>query len=143
MRIKLYMTLNRIFIDTSFFKAISDKNDGFHTASIKILKKIKSHKYEFITTNYVLDETYTLIRTRCGYNDVIEFHNGLFANMVSLQVVRVESDDEIKGWEFFLKKWSKLSFTDCTSFAVMKRLELVDVATFDHHFAQAGFKPLK
>lgn len=134
------MTSKRIFVDTSFFKAISDKKDDFHDFSIKTLKRIKSEGYELVTTNYILDETYTLVRTRCGYEDVIDFHDGLFSGMLFLQIVRVGVDDEIKAWKFFLEKWSKLSFTDCTSFAVMKRLGLTEVATFDSHFSRAGFK---
>ncbi|MFA7234316.1 MAG: hypothetical protein WC076_09405 [Terrimicrobiaceae bacterium] len=34
------------------------------------------------------------------------------------------------------------SFTDCTSFAVMRRLGLVEAATSDSHFQAAGFRPL-
>jgi predicted nucleic acid-binding protein len=32
-----------------------------------------------------------------------------------------------------------LSFTDCTSFVVMRELKLREALTTDHHFAQAGF----
>lgn len=143
MKTKLSMTRKQAFVDTSFFKAISDKNDDFHSSSVRILKKIKLAGFELVTSNYILDETYTLIRTRCGYEDSVDFHDGLFSGMLSLRIVRVEAYDEVKAWEFFLNKWSKLSFTDCASFAVMNRLGLKDVATFDHHFAQAGFKLLK
>ncbi len=34
------------------------------------------------------------------------------------------------------------SYTDATSFAVMERLGLTDVFTFDRHFTQYGFSPL-
>ncbi len=32
-----------------------------------------------------------------------------------------------------------LSFTDCTSFALMKRLKVQTAFTFDGHFQQVGF----
>lgn len=137
------MKTNRIFVDTSFFKAMSDHEDDFHQDSIKILEKLGGLDFEFITTNYILDETYTLIRKRCGYQDAIDFHDGLGRGFLNLTILRVEIDDEILGWKLFQEDWSKLSFTDCTSFAVMKRLELQDVATFDQHFARAGFTIFK
>ena len=32
------------------------------------------------------------------------------------------------------------SFTDCTSFVMMRRLKIVDAFTADHHFEQMGFR---
>jgi predicted nucleic acid-binding protein len=45
------------------------------------------------------------------------------------------------AWEIFArfnvaKEWS---FTDCTSYAVMKQLGITEVFAFDHHFTQMGF----
>ena len=37
------------------------------------------------------------------------------------------------------KEWS---LTDCISFTVMRDRDLADALTADHHFAQAGFRPL-
>ena len=37
------------------------------------------------------------------------------------------------------KDWS---FVDCSSFVLMRRLDLRDALTTDHHFTQAGFRPL-
>ena len=34
----------------------------------------------------------------------------------------------------------EFSFVDCASFVVMRREHLVDAFTFDHHFAQMGFR---
>jgi len=137
------MKSNKIFVDTSYFKALADQKDEFHNNSIDILKKLEDLQYEFITTNYILDETYTLIRTKCNLQDAIDFHDGLGKGLLKLTLLRVEVDDEILAWKLFKEPWSKLSFTDCTSFAVMKRLELQDVATFDNHFAKASFKIFK
>jgi len=43
-------------------------------------------------------------------------------------------------WRFFQKYADqKVSFTDCISFAMMKRLQIKQVFTFDYHFSLAGF----
>ena len=51
----------------------------------------------------------------------------------------IDVADEAQAWKWFLNDWSKLSFTDCVSFAVMKRLDIARAATFDEHFNQARF----
>lgn len=54
------------------------------------------------------------------------------------------------GQETFWQAWKwqskfhdhAFSFTDCTSFAVMRRLGLAEAATSDSNFQTAGFRPL-
>ncbi|MBI3559037.1 PIN domain-containing protein [Candidatus Gottesmanbacteria bacterium] len=92
------------------------------------------------TTNFIIDETLTLLRVRSGLKIAIDFKEDLLKSVHSLKIVRVLVKDEVIAWNWFVKEWSGLSFTDCTSFAVMKRLGLTEVATFDHHFSKAGFK---
>jgi hypothetical protein len=135
------MALSNIFIDTSWFKAIADPNDDFHIKSIHQLENFP-HTTNFITTNFVLDETLTLIRVRTDLASALDFRALLVRSGIILKVVRVLAKDESLAWDWFPKPWSKLSFTDCTSFAVMQRLDLKDVATFDDHFARAGFHML-
>lgn len=137
------MKPNKIFVDTSFFKGLVDQKDDFHDESKKILTKLQDNSYEFISSNYVLDETYTLLRTRCDLDTAIDFHDGLGSGLLKLTLLRIEIDDEIFAWELFKEPWRHLSFTDCTSFALMNRLDLKDVATFDEHFARAGFTIFK
>jgi predicted nucleic acid-binding protein len=43
---------------------------------------------------------------------------------------------------FFQHRDKNLSFTDCTSFAVMRELRLTTVITTDGHFRQVGFDVL-
>ena len=129
-----------IFIDTSFFKAIIDPTDDFHKDSQRIWEKLEKERATLVTSNYVLDESFTLIRIRCGLEVVDKFRKDLAESAQLLKIVRAALADESNAWEWFLKDWSKLSFTDCVSFAVMKRLHLIRVCTFDEHFTRAGFQ---
>ena len=53
------------------------------------------------------------------------------------------STDYVEAWEIFKKYFDKdFSFTDCTSFAVMKIRKISEVFSFDKHFEQYGFKRL-
>lgn len=130
---------NNVFLDTSFFKGFVDERDDFHKVAVEIYRKFGEDKSGLVTSNYVLDETITLIRVKCGVDRVKSFR-GVLARLDPLKVVRVMVDDEKKAWDWFWNDWSKLSFTDCVSFAVMRRLGLKKAATFDDHFTKAGFE---
>lgn len=131
-------TSNIFFIDTSFFKALIDLNDDFNHQARARWRKLSKKKIQFITTNYILDESFTLIRIKCGLNIVQEFKEILAASRM-IKIVRVTINDEAAAWDYFGNDWSSLSFTDCISFTVMKRLKLKQVLSFDRHFQRAGF----
>lgn len=136
------MTADRVFVDSSFFKAVVDGKDEFHPQAVLILSELKKAKSELVASNFILDESYTLIRARCNLELAVKFREFLSKGLDLLRVERVTISDEIASWNWFLNPWKGLSFTDCTSFAVMKRLELSEVATFNNHFSKAGFKVL-
>lgn len=130
---------NRVFLDTSFFKGFVDSGDEFYSKAIAIMQKMYQKGLQLVTSNFVIDESFTLLRVKAGVESAKKLHN-FFANEGrDIEVARVEARDEQSVWDWFWNDWSKLSYTDCTSFAVMKRLGLTQVATFDKHFAQAGF----
>lgn len=134
---------NPVFVDTAFFKAFLDPKDDFHVEALSLWKKFRTLKTKLITTNYILDESFTLIRIRCTLPVAIKLRYLLYQYSEVIDVIRIEIEDEAKVWDWFEKEWKGLSYTDCVSFAVMKRLGLTDVATFDEHFAKAGFNILK
>lgn len=136
------MISNQIFVDTSWFKALSDPKDGFYTLAKDQFLRLKKENRGLISTNFVLDETFTLMRVKVDLKSALDFKEALISMGDILKIVRVIERDEIDAWGWFPRNWSKLSFTDCTSFAVMKRLDLKEVAAFDEHFAKAGFKTL-
>lgn len=132
-----------IFIDSSFFKGLLDTTDDFHSQAITIFSEWKSNKPQLVTSNYILDESLTLLRVRQGLPVALKLRDLLAKGAQRISLIRVTVEDEANAWEWFTKPWSKLSYTDCVSFAMMKRLGLTQVATFDTHFAKAGFKIIK
>lgn len=131
---------NPVFIDTSFFKAILDEKDEFYKEAVKTWERLRLADNVLVTSNYILDEVFTLIRKRRGVNKAKEFRQLLIENASSIKIMRVGAGDEGKAWDWFLKDWRDLSFTDCVSFALMERLDFKFVATFDRHFSRAGFR---
>lgn len=133
------MSKPSVFVDTSGFKALVDSKDEFHMRIKPIWQHLSQEDIDLVTSNYILDESFTLIRDRCGVKIVEKFRD-ILAKSPNLKIIRVSLADEAKAWNWFTKDWSKLSFTDCVSFALMKRLSIKRVATFDNHFPRAGFK---
>lgn len=129
-----------VFIDTSGFKALLDNEDEFHKKAIQIWERLRKEETSLLTTNYILDETFTLLRARHGIQAVLDFRDLLLKSSAVLKIERVTTKDEAAAWDWFTKDWSRLSFTDCVSFSLMGRLKIERVITFDIHFKKAGFK---
>lgn len=132
----------KTFIDTSAWDAIEDSNDRNHELAL-IFKDDLQDNSLLITTDYVMDETYTLLLMNLGYEPTIIFQQNI-RNLIRagiLKVIHVSSTIYDEAWDVFQrynidKNWS---FTDCVSYAVMKQLNIETVFAFDHHFEQMGF----
>lgn len=134
--------MTAIFIDASAFIALYLKIDKFHFQATSFLTALPED-VSFITSNFILDEVYTFLRTRKGKEIAVDFAEFLAQNAETVKVNRVTLEDEKAAFGLFKElDFSELSFTDCVSFAQMKRLRLKEVFTFDKHFAKAGFKVL-
>ncbi len=129
-----------IFVDTSGFKAVFDKDDDFHSPAIKFWRTAQLEKIHLITSNFILDETYTLLRSHMGKDAALSFRQDIFESIQQLKIIRIIPQDEAQAWKYFEKLPGRgVSFTDCTSFSIMKRLKLETAFTFDNDFATAGF----
>ncbi len=130
----------RLFVDTSAWLALNDRNDQYYSKAAAKSAEIKRHRIELITSEYVLDESITLIRYRVSHQAAVTFGNSLLNSNI-VRVEDVSTEDRFKAWEMFKKFEDKeLSFTDCTSFVLMKNLRLQKAFTFDEHFRQMRFE---
>jgi len=130
---------NEIFIDTSGFYAMLVRGDDKHAAAKRVLREARRRKRGFVTTDYVLDETATLLKAR----SLVHLVEPLFEKLDESEAFRIEWTDADRFQEvraYFVKhKDQDWSFTDCLSFRVMAQLRLRDALTKDTHFQQAGF----
>ncbi len=131
--------MERLFVDTSAWVALVDKNDDSHT---RVKAVVDRWKGRLLTTNYVVDETNTVCRYECGHEVALRVADRLTDGR-SVQVVRIGAEDEAAALELFRDRPDKeYSFTDCTSFVVMRRLGLDKALTTDSDFRQEGFESL-
>jgi predicted nucleic acid-binding protein len=130
------------FVDTSGFYALLVERDEMHELAVRILRQAERRRATFVTSDYVLDETATLLAARGFGHLVDDFFQStlrskacvvdwtgpeLFARTAAFMAKHID-----QGW----------SFTDCVSFQIMKARKLRDALTKDEHFEKAGFKAL-
>lgn len=133
---------NEVFIDTSGFFAVLDVRDVRHALAARILRDAQKRKRRFVTTDYVLDETATLLKARQRAHLLVR----LFETIDATRACRVEwtgADRFDETRAYFLKHADQAwSFTDCLSFRVMSQFRLREALTKDAHFEQSGFVAL-
>jgi len=132
----------RIFVDTGAWLALHDNHDQFHKRAIESKTLIAKEKIELVTSDFVFDESLTFIRYRVSHDAAVVFGSSLIHSSI-VTMTSVDTDLLHLAFEIFKKyKDQDFSMTDCTSFALMKRLKLQTCFTFDSHFLQMGFTML-
>lgn len=136
------MNRSPIFVDTAYFVALLNRRDALHARATTLASAWASRGVGLLTTDGVVLELgnffarsplrslaasaiqkirrtpgWTVDRVTAGLLDRAEARYGAHPD---------------KGW----------SLTDCLSMESMLEHDATDVATSDHHFAQAGFRVL-
>jgi len=123
----------KAFIDTSAFCAITIPGDRHNARAKSLYKILEEHRAIIYTSNYVMDEIYTLLKTRGSHRTAVKFMDQVNdSNIVILWITDEVEQDAQDIFRRFDDK--KLSFTDCTSFALINRYGLRTVFAFDEHF---------
>jgi uncharacterized protein len=120
------------FVDTSAWFAAYVPSDPMH----QVIQSAMSSADRLVTSDYVLDETLTLLKARGHVDRAYRLGPRLLEGRAT-QLEYVVPADVQQAWVVFStyrdKQWS---FTDCTSFALMKRLGITAAIALDEHFEQ-------
>lgn len=132
----------KYFVDTNAWIAIYDIKDQYHSQATNFLKGLLGKPITLITSDYIIDETITFLRMNVSHAKAVKFKESIDQSPIS--IVKSISDEIRKSaWSIFIKySDQEFSFTDCTSFALMKDLNLKKAFTFDSHFSIIGFECL-
>ena len=129
-----------IFVDTGPLLARYLTTDQHHEAAVLGWTEIERSSQRWLTSNFVVAETLTLLSRRASASFAAERGRRLYGSS-AFEILRPQREDEIAALEAFTRFADKrVSFTDCVSFALMKRNRLRRAFTFDRHFAAAGFE---
>ena len=132
--------MKRIFVDTAGWMAMADAGDPNHSESRETRDYWLEEGGILVSTDYVLHETLTLLRVRLGIKAASKWWDQIDrSRRVRWEWIDPGRADKARNW-FFQWQDKDFSFTDCTSFVVMRDLHLRKALTTDHHFRQAGFE---
>jgi predicted nucleic acid-binding protein len=125
-----------VFIDTSAFYALLDRDDANHARAKKVWVQLFGQDDALVTSNYVVIESSALIQHRLGVDALRSFYEDV------LPLVNVEWIDESlhrSGVSALLAAARrKLSLVDCLSFEIMRKEGIKTAFVFDPHFAEQG-----
>jgi len=128
-----------LFVDTAGWVACADAADPAHSRSVAARDAWLEAGGACVTTDYVADETLTLLRMRLGLDAAEAWWRQVDGSpRLQWEFISLARADKARGW-FFRYRDKDFSFTDCTSFVVMRERRLKAALTSDRHFEQAGF----
>ena len=127
-----------LFVDTWGWVALQNKREARHA-------EVKAHYREFreregvaYTTDYVLDETTTLLFKRLRFAParaaLQRIDEAVQAGTLRLVWITPERFDQAKTLRLRYQDKPNISFTDLTSMVVMDEWDIRDILTDDEHF---------
>jgi hypothetical protein len=121
------------------FLTLADEDDDRHAAATPVYARLLQTRAQLFTSNFVLSETYTLIRSKVSHQAAVEFMKRL--DHTGIRALRVSEAIEQIAKAIFVRYTDKdFSFVDCTSFALIDQHGLDHAFAFDSHFRQYRFK---
>lgn len=103
-------------------------------------RNIRKRRVRFIISDYIFNEILTVLLVR-GSKELSITAGRKILESTLVTLIQVDNVVFNKAWEiyqnYFDKNWS---FTDCTSYVLIKGLDIRKGASFDEHFKQFAFE---
>jgi predicted nucleic acid-binding protein len=132
----------KVFFDTWGWLAIAHRDDRRHADATAFYRDFIVAGGLPVTSDYILDETISLLRSRTTATGTEQFIEGILAahRNTRIKIERISEDNWSAAWKMSRKFSDKtdISFTDFTSFIIMKELRISEAMTADRHFELVG-----
>jgi predicted nucleic acid-binding protein len=131
-------------VDAWAWIALYNPSDQHYAIAILAQEELLKAGYRWYTTNFVLDEAYTALRRWGSHSRAVQFGRRMqaIANSGALEIIAVSPEVERAAWELFERydTVANLSYTDCTTAAIMQDRGIRTIFTGDGHFRIMGFE---
>ncbi|MBM3749106.1 MAG: type II toxin-antitoxin system VapC family toxin [Acidobacteria bacterium] len=126
-----------VFVDTSAFYAVLDRDDSNHEAARAAWERLLRGSAVLLTSNYVLLETSALVQHRLGVAALRALHQDVVPILRVEWVTEAQHRAAVEALLTAARK--KLSLVDCVSFQLMRDSGVRQAFCFDKHFQEQGF----
>ena len=132
----------KLFIDTWGWIVLGNKREPRHIELTNFYSSWKDQKGVSYTTDYILDETLTLLFRRVPFKEakdsleVIDL--AITEGYLRLERITAERFEKAKELRMKFKDKPRISFTDLTTMVIMTEIGITDIITEDDHFSQVG-----
>ena len=127
-----------VFVDTSAFYAVLDRDDEHYKTAFRIWKSLLEEDATLVTSNYVLVETCALLQHRLGIEAVRTFQQQIVP-LLSIEWIGAALHSAAIA-ALLTANRKKVSLVDCASFGVMREAGIAREFAFDRHFVEQGFE---
>ena len=117
-----------IFLDTTFVVGLFVSNDDWHESAVKVYNEIKNE--ELVISNLVIAETVTILKNKLKTKDILE----IYRNIPNFFHVIDDNSLYDKAMDEFVKYDSSISFFDAMYVAIMRKEDIIKIASFDSDF---------
>jgi uncharacterized protein len=135
-------TTDRVFVDTWAWLVLSNRRDPAFGAVSRMRAAAAARIGAWVTTDFVLTETITRAFNRIPFAPARSLIEGIFeaSSQGLLDIEHITRERFLSAFQLRLRFQDKprISFTDLTSFVVMRELGIQQALTADSHFDQAG-----
>lgn len=128
----------KLFVDTWGWVAVADRKDAGREAASEVFHQAR-RSGGAITSNFILDETFTLLFKRRPFEDARHFTTDVvrspFIDVPEVTSARFSRTIDLR------KRFSdkpRISFTDLSTMAIMVELGITDILTADRRFTHVG-----
>lgn len=130
-------------MDTWAWVVLLNEKEPRHEEIKGFYKNFRGQKGIVYTTDYILDETFTLLFRRIPYSKAREslekIDEAIRWGYLRLAWITPERFEKTKELRLRFQDKPGISFTDLSSMVAMQELGLTSVLTEDRHFVEVGF----
>lgn len=132
----------KLFVDTWGWLTLYDSREARHHDVARFYDRFRSQGGQLYTTDYVLDETLTLLFVRLPFPQAQQamtiLDQAIEDGYLLLEWMTPERFAQTEALRLKFQDKPRISFTDLSSMAVMQELGISTVLTGDAHFTHVG-----